>query len=84
MIEVPDFNNGINKLFWPNQWLFHLRYIEFDIWHSYVAWQFTNIDLIIHMCNFLDITDAPDSCDEKVGFFIVGSSCPIYSGLKTV
>ena len=36
------------------------------------------------MCPFGDIMDVPDSCDEKVGFFIAGSSCPICPLSKTV
>ena len=42
------------------------------------------IDLVIHMSPFGDIMDVPDSCDEKVGFFIAGSSCPICPLSKTV
>ena len=36
------------------------------------------------MCPFGAIKDAPDSCDFKVGFIIVGSSCAIWLLYKTV
>ena len=36
------------------------------------------------MCPFGDIMDVPDSCDEKVGFCIARSSCPICPLSKTV
>ena len=63
--------------------LFRVEEVEGERVVAYLNARF-KLNLDIYMCPLGDIMDISDSCDEKVGFFITGSSVPICPLSETV
>ena len=71
---TPDPRDVISKNLWMNHWICLQKYIQFDVLHSFVAKQLTQIYLVFHMWPFGDIKYIPNSCGWKSILFIAGSS----------